>query len=193
MDERLAEGNRVLIELAKAGDRSAYAELFRRHADRIRRVAFLLLHDSGLADDAVQEAFARGLSKLSTYRGDAEPHVWIYSIGLNICRRHLRDATIRVGAAARETLDRGRRPAGARRGVITSVMRRETAHQLSMALGFLTEPQREVFVLHYTEGLPYESVSKLLQITPQAARSLAHRAKQVLRARLPKSISRLKD
>lgn len=179
----------MLIDLAKRGDRSAYAELFRRHADRIRRMACLLLHDAALAEDAVQEAFTRGLSRLSTYRGDAEPYVWIYSIGLNVCRRHLRDSKVREGAADREALDKGRRPAGARRGVLTSVMRRETARQLTLALGFLTEAQREVFVLHYTEGLPYESVSRLLEITPLAARSLAHRAKQVLRTKLPKSIS----
>jgi RNA polymerase sigma-70 factor (ECF subfamily) len=177
------------MEAAAKGDRDAYAELFGRHAARLQRVAYLILHDAPLAEDAVQEAFARGLDKIASWRGEAKPDVWLYSIALNVCRRQLRRAALREGTAAPSDLEDGRRPGRAARGVFTSVVRRETSRHLALALGFLTELQREVFVLHYVEGLPYDAIAPMLDVSVVGARGLAHRAKEVLRAKLPPNVS----
>lgn len=183
-----ASEDRALIARAMEGDRSAYATLFERHAPRIYRMAYLLLHDAAAAEDAVQETFARGITALPRYRGDAKPDVWLYSIGLNVCRRTLRDEKVREDPMAPEKLEGGRRPGRLSRSVLTSLVRRETASRLAVALGYLTDLQREVFVLHYVEGLPYESVSQLLGVSVVGARGLAHRARQILRSKLPPNI-----
>ncbi len=181
--------DRGLMELALKGDRKAYAGLFERHAERLRRVAYLLLHDASAAEDAVQEAFTRGLFRIGSYRGEAKPDVWLYSICLNVARQMLRKEGVREDLADASKLDRGRRPGGKPRGPLTSLMRRETAARLTIALGFLTDLQREVFILHYFEGLSYEEIAPLLEVSVVAARGLAHRAKQVLRAKLPPNFS----
>jgi RNA polymerase sigma-70 factor (ECF subfamily) len=185
-----AEGrDRKLMALAIRGQRKAFAELFERHAERLRRVAYLLLHDAGAAEDAVQETFTRGLFRIGSYRGEAKPDVWLYSICLNVARQMLRREGVREDLADASKLDRGRRPAGKPRGPLTSLMRRETSAHLSVALGFLTDLQREVFILHYIEGLPYEEIAPLLDVSVVGARGLAHRAKQVLRSKLPPNFS----
>lgn len=177
------------MESAAKGDRDAYAELFERHATRLGRMAYLILHDSSSAEDAVQEAFARGLDKIRTWRGEAKPDVWLYSIALNVCRQHLRKDSVREASAAPADLEGGRRPGRTPRGVFTSVVRRETSRHLAIALGFLTDLQREVFVLHYVEGLAYDLIAPMLDVSVVGARGLAHRAKEVLRAKLPPNIS----
>lgn len=177
--------DRTLMERSRAGDRGAYAELFARHADRIWRSAYFLLHDRWCADDVLQETFTRGLARIGEYRGEAEPLAWLSMIALNLCRRQTRDEGRHARSAERETLDRGRRPHSPARGVVTSVLRRETERRLVLAMGYLTEPQKEVFVLHYVEGLPFKTIAELLGTSLNAALSLGHRARKELASRMP--------
>jgi RNA polymerase sigma-70 factor, ECF subfamily len=177
--------DRVLMARSKAGDRGAYAELFARHADRIWHSAYFLLHDRWGADDVLQETFTRGLTEIDTYRGEADPAAWLGMIGLNLCRRSLRDTKRHAQSAEAPALDTGRRPGRKPRGVLTSVLRRETERQLVLALGYLTEQQREVFVLHYVEELPFKEIASMLGTTVNAALALAHRARQEIVSRMP--------
>lgn len=178
--------DRLLMELSRQGDRSAYAELFARHADRIWRSAYYLLHDRWGADDILQETFTRGLTEIGSYRGEAEPATWLGMIALNLCRRQVRDSKRRARSAETPALEKGRRPGRRARGVMTSVLRRETERQLVLALGFLTEAQREVFVLHYVDEMPFKDIAEALGISVSAALALAHRARQEILSRVPK-------
>ncbi len=148
-------------------------------------MAYLFLHDAHAAEDAVQEACARGLAAFHSFRGDSTPEVWLYSIALNTCRQRLREAEVREGLASFQVLDAGRAPGRPIRGPVTSLVRRETAARLALALGYLTDLQRESFVLHYVEDLPYEAVAPMLGVSVVAARGLAHRARKILLAKLP--------
>ncbi len=177
--------DRVLMQRSRAGDRGAYAELFSRHADQIWHSAYYLLHDRWGADDVLQETFTRGLSEIDGYRGEAEPAAWLGMIGLNLCRRALRDAKRHAQSAEAPSLETGRKPGRKPRGVLTSVLRRETERQLVLALGFLTEAQREVFVLHYVEELSFKEIASMLGTTVNAALALAHRARQEIVSRVP--------
>ncbi len=175
---------RALMRRAQAGDREAYGRLFRRRAGPIWQMAYLFLHDAASAEDVVQETFLRGLEHLASYRGEAAPKAWLCAIALNVCRQAHRRRGVRESRADTAVLEGGRKDGPPPRGVLTTLLRRETGRQLAVALGFLTEPQREVFVLHYVEELPYESIAGILKTTPGAARALALRARKVLREKL---------
>lgn len=183
---RSNESDRTLMKLVKRGDARAYATLFSRHHEQIGRVAYLLLHDAAAAEDAIQETFTRGLARIETFRGESEPGGWFYVIALNVCRRALRDRRTHAGLTTTSKLDLGRRIGPPKRGVVTSVLRRETARRLTIAMGYLTEPQREVFALHYVENLSYDGIAKILKISPGAARALGFRARQVLQDKIGK-------
>jgi len=179
------ETDEELMAKAVAGDRDAYAQIFKRQEDKIRRSAYFMLHDANAADDVTQETFAKGLAHIATYRGESNPQAWFYSIALNVCRHMLRSARNGAEVTGSQKLERGQRPRRARtRGAFTMASGKETGRLLSVALGFLTEAQREVFILHYQDELPYDQIGQVLGIKPGAARALAHRAKAVLRSRL---------
>ena len=55
-------------------------------------------------------------------------------------------------------------------------------------MGFLTEAQRVVFILHYDQGLSYDEIGEILGLRAGAARALAHRAKANLREKLGSEI-----
>ena len=181
-----------LTNRSKGGDMTPYALLFKRHADRIWRMAYMILHSSAAAEDVTQETFTRGLTHIASYRGEAEPRAWFSSIALNLCRHYLRDKNKEAELADSAKLERGGRVGRPRtRGALSSAVRRETNRLLAVALGYLTQAQREVFVLHYVDDLPYEEVSQILEIRPGAARALAHRAKAVLQKQLGPALDAL--
>jgi RNA polymerase sigma-70 factor (ECF subfamily) len=170
---------------AMAGDSRAYGELFEKYRERISRMAYAIVHDASAAEDVVQETFLKGLDRIATYRAEAAPRAWFSSIALNVCRHRLREGKREAERAGERQLDGGRRLWRPRtRGAATKVVQQENNRLLAVALGFLTEAQREVFVLHYDQGLAYEEIAQIVGIRPGAARALAHRAKAALRDKL---------
>lgn len=174
-----------LMSRAMAGDSAAYGELFEKYRERISRMAYAIVHDQSAAEDVVQETFLKGLDRIATYRAEAAPRAWFSSIALNVCRHRLREGKREAERAGERQLDGGRRLWRPRtRGAATKVVQQENNRLLAVALGFLTEAQREVFVLHYDQGLAYEEIAQIVGIRPGAARALAHRAKAALRDKL---------
>lgn len=183
----LTDDTAQLIRKATGGDSASFAEIARRYIEPLRRVCYLMLHSSVGAEDAVQQTFAHALKRLDQYRSDGSPRSWLYSIAMNVCRRRLRDESRRETSAGSSTLNRAKPVHVRPRGVLTSILGRETDRQISIALGYLSETQREVFVLHYVEELPYEEISGIVGVTPPSARVLAHRARAILREHLKNS------
>lgn len=178
------ESDQELMARAQAGDREAFGALFRRRSPSIWQMAYLLLHSADAAEDVVQDTFTSAFEHVGDFRGESEPRSWLSAIALNSCRRMIRKKVSGVLPADTSRLERGQPMAAPKRGVLTSMLRRETNRRLALALGFLTEPQREVFVLHYVDGLPYEEVAKLLDTTAGAARALSQRARAILQQKL---------
>jgi RNA polymerase sigma-70 factor (ECF subfamily) len=174
-----------LMSRAMAGDSAAYGELFEKYRERISRMAYAIVHDQSAAEDVVQETFLKGLDRIATYRAEAAPRAWFSSIALNVCRHRLREGKREAERAGERQLDGGKRLWRPRtKGAATKVVQQENNRLLAVALGFLTEAQREVFVLHYDQGLAYEEIAQIVGIRPGAARALAHRAKAALRDKL---------
>ena len=176
---------RDLMSRARSGDAAAYGTLFEANRERIHRMAYAMLHDQGAAEDCVQETFAKGWEKLPSFRGESAPRAWFTAIALNLCRHRVRDWKHDPAGAADHDLESGRRAGRPRtRGVISRISQKEDRRLLTIALGFLTESQREVFILHYDQDLSYDEIGDILGMKPGAARALAHRAKETLREKL---------
>jgi RNA polymerase sigma-70 factor (ECF subfamily) len=58
---------------------------------------------------------------------------------------------------------------------------REKASMLFKAISKLPENQRIAFTLHKVEGVPYQEISEIMNVTVSAVESLIHRAKANLR------------
>jgi RNA polymerase sigma factor (sigma-70 family) len=73
-----------LIDRLRAGDDTAYEELFRRHADAVRRYARTCCRDADTADDLTAEVFARVLQAV---RGGSGPEYAVRAYLLTSVRR----------------------------------------------------------------------------------------------------------
>ncbi|MGV9898316.1 sigma-70 family RNA polymerase sigma factor, partial [Streptomyces tendae] len=73
-----------LIERMRSGDDTAYEELYRRHADAVRRYARTCCRDAHTADDLTAEVFAR---MLQAVRGGSGPEYAVRAYLLTAVRR----------------------------------------------------------------------------------------------------------
>ncbi len=73
-----------LLQRVGTGDRDAFEALYRRYARSVFGLALRRLGDRGIAEDAVQEAFASVWRSAGTYRADRGPGApWLYTVARN--------------------------------------------------------------------------------------------------------------
>jgi RNA polymerase sigma-70 factor (ECF subfamily) len=77
-----------LILKARDGDRNAFNELVRIHAQGVMNVIYRMCGDAQVAEDAAQETFIRAWSHLGSFRVDSSLRNWLYRIALQRRHRH---------------------------------------------------------------------------------------------------------
>jgi len=168
--------HRALVDRAKQGDGEAFDALARTVGDRCMAIAFRILRDADLADDAVQAALITAWRELRTLRDSDRFEPWLHRILTHECyaeaRRRTRwSADIRVLPVAFEQ-DTG--------GILTVNDR----DQLDRAFRRLTLEQRAVLVFRHYLDLPVAEVADRLGIPIGTVKSRLHHATAALRASL---------
>jgi RNA polymerase sigma-70 factor, ECF subfamily len=79
-----------LLTAHVAGDQDAFAELIRRHRDRLWAVAVRTLGDREDAADALQEALLSAHRAAGRFRGDSAVTTWLHRIVVNACLDRIR-------------------------------------------------------------------------------------------------------
>jgi RNA polymerase sigma-70 factor, ECF subfamily len=79
-----------LIRAHLAGDSEAFAELVRRHRERLWAVALRTIGDREDAADALQDALVSAFRNAAGYRGEAAVTTWLHRIVVNACLDRLR-------------------------------------------------------------------------------------------------------
>ena len=171
-----------LVTRARSGDAEAREAIGDAYRDRIVRYITTMIGDADRADDLTQECFGKAFAKLGDLRDPARLGPWLYTIAVNLCRRHLKRLVDPSNPDNSRSLDTD--PMGARRSVLSNVVERESAEALAIAIDRLPILLREALVLHIVEGLPYSEIAEITGATTEALHVRAHRAKALLRKQL---------
>jgi RNA polymerase sigma-70 factor (ECF subfamily) len=170
--------------------RERYTELVVRHQRRAARIAFHYLRDSAEADEAVQDAFVKAYSHLSTFREELPFEVWFTRILINGCLDRIKARTRRErwivpmpdgGSTDRDFTERtpGHGPSPE-----DQVLARERRQKLAAALAKLPDRQRSVFMLSHYEGCTSREVSAITGLNESTVRVHLFRAIRKLRGLL---------
>jgi RNA polymerase sigma-70 factor (ECF subfamily) len=166
----------ALVEQAKRGDREAFDSLARLTGDRCMAIAFRILRDFDLADDAVQSALLTAWRELRTLRDPERFEPWLHRILTHACYAEARQ---------RRRWSREVRllPVEPEYGPDEYALI-EHRDQLERAFRRLTVQQRAVLVFHHYLGLPLPEVAARTGLPLGTVKSRMHHAKQALRASL---------
>jgi RNA polymerase sigma-70 factor (ECF subfamily) len=178
-----------------ADARERYAELVTRHQRRAGRIAFHYLRDAAEADEAVQDAFVRAYSHLSTFREELPFEVWFTRILINGCLDRIKARTRRerwlvAMPESPHARDFSERVAGSGPSPEDQLLSRERRQRLAAALAKLPERQRSVFMLSHYEGCTSREVSALTGLNESTVRVHLFRAIRRLRTLLAPDTSR---
>ena len=165
-----------LVIRAQQGDQQAFASLARGMAIRLRRVAYGVLRDMDLAEEAAQQAILTIWQDLPRLRDPARFEPWCFRLLVRRCyaerRRSTKRATVPLDALSVEPVDRD--------------VSHDVAIHDQLARGFarLSLEHRAVVVLHHQLGLSLDEVGEALDVPTGTVKSRLHRAMQHLRASL---------
>jgi RNA polymerase sigma-70 factor (sigma-E family) len=158
---------------ALAADR--LAELYLRHSPAGLRLAYLLTGDRALAEDLMQEAFARLIGRLQHLRDPDAFDAYLGRTIVNLSTSHFRHR-----AVERAYLDR-EGPLMRREIRETDVAEHEAMRRAILAL---PERQRAAIVLRFYEDLPEEEIADALRCRRGTVRSLVSRGMAAMRSNL---------
>ena len=165
-----------LVERARDGDESAFADLVDLDGDRCYAIAYRMLRDVERAQDAVQQAFLLAWRELPRLRNPERFEVWLHRLVVNACyeeyRRYRRWSsnvlTLPVdGPAVADTT--------------VSIDERDA---LERAFQKLSPEHRAVVVLHHHAGVPLASIAEVAGIPLGTVKSRLHHATRILRGAL---------
>jgi RNA polymerase sigma-70 factor (ECF subfamily) len=165
--------DRVLVEQARRGDREAFTVLVHQVSDSLFAVAQRILRDTGLAEDALQNALVLAWRRLPHLRDADRFEAWIHRILVHACydeSRRSRSWTANVRVLSVD-------------GLSTPDASAAIADRDELERAFKRVPvdQRAVFVLHHYLGLPLVEIAEMLEIPAGTARSRLHYATLALR------------
>ena len=173
------DGHTALVIQAQGGDNHAFAELSEHNRRRLSRYLITMTGDPNVADDLVQESLRRAFEKLADLRQPDRFGSWLLSIACNTCRKHLRQQVQR--AHEDDTTAALTSP---HRSALSSLVRREDAAMLALAIDRLPILLREAFVLFAIEGLSYAEIGAVTETTEGTLQVRVHRAKALLKQQL---------
>jgi RNA polymerase sigma-70 factor, ECF subfamily len=161
----------ALLRAHVAGDRDAFAELVRRHRDRLWAVALRTLGDREDAADAVQEALISAYRGADRFRGDSAVTTWLHRIVINACLDRARRHQARPTVPLPET----ETAAFAARGAAGPDL--DTTMTVRAALAQLPAEQRIALILLDMQGFSVAEIATLLGVAEGTVKSRCARGR----------------
>jgi RNA polymerase sigma-70 factor, ECF subfamily len=159
----------------KADDRSWLEPLIRVAARPAVRFAYMQVRNIDLAQDIVQEAFARVCASPKTPRLEPEFRRWLYRIITNLVADHNRQRLRTSNLVARVSV---------MGHPIDDVDKSAGDPDLMAAIAGLSIRERQALYLRYFEDLSFAETAAILRMPSVTVRVIVHRALGRLRRRL---------
>jgi RNA polymerase sigma-70 factor (ECF subfamily) len=182
-----------VVRRVRAGQTHLLELLFRRHGQRVYRIARAIVRDDAEAAEVVQETYLRAYDHLDQFGGRARFSTWlakiaVHSAGERARRRSRRDA-MDSGPG-----DKGK-PAGEAAATATDPEKeafgKEVKVILEAAIDALPDGYRTVFILREIEEMSTAETAECLNLSQDTVKTRLHRARLLLQEKLHASVGSL--
>ena len=177
----------VLVMRAQWGEQDAFRVLVERYQNLVYTLALRMTDNADDASDVAQEAFLKAWKGLPRFRMDAKFSSWLYRLTVNAATDLLRrrqkrqeELSLEGEELAIDPVD----PAPSPHQQVEQKLRREI---LFRCVSQLSENHRRILLLREVNGLDYEEIGRVLELTPGTVKSRLARARKELREKLLES------
>lgn len=134
----------------------AFCRLVDQCQTALLRMCYMYLHNTALAEDAVQETFLKAYKAMAIYRGDGSEKAWLMRIAINTCRDVQRSTRFRY-VDRRITPEIIHEP---------SIQVEDADEELTLAIMKLPKKLKEAIMLHYYQDRKVSEISASLEVSP---------------------------
>lgn len=175
------------------GDAFAFEQLMKRYHGRLVHVLRQVGGNDESAEDLAQDVFLRVFRARASYQPSAKFSTWLFHIAHNVRSNALRDKKRRKEVQVYSPAS------GSQSGILTldqmamastgtmparNLDKVERAEMVQLAVEALNERQRMALMLSKYEGLSYQEIADVMELTVQAVKSLLSRARVNLKVML---------
>ncbi len=156
------------------GDRDAFRALYEKYRDKVFASALRIVGETTLAEDLAQEIFVKIHDELRGFKFESRFSTWLYRIAVN----HAINKANEIGRRGRirDRLAREQTPPDRHGSAGRLVDERVVA-----AIGELSPKLRAIVTLRYIEGLSYDEIADVLEISIGTVKSRLFLAHETLR------------
>lgn len=170
----------LMSRVAAGSDDTAFDELYRRYARRLKGFFFLQLgRDEDVAADATHDVFLRAYEARCRYQEGKNVSTWLFTIAYNICRNHYRSNAYEAQLLASldaEPMDSLQIELELDAALLDKA--------LAQVLSELPAPLHQLFSLHYQEELTIPQVAEIVGIPEGTVKSRLHKTMNIIRKKL---------
>jgi RNA polymerase sigma-70 factor (ECF subfamily) len=178
----IGRGDEELLRAHASGDPDAFAEIVRRHRDRLWAVALRTLGDREDAADALQDALLSAHRSAARFRGDSAVTTWLHRIVVNACldrlRRRQAHPTVPLPDGSRPNDADGRHATGVEPAAPATD--HDTALVVRDALAQLPAEQRAALILVDVQGYSVAETAAILRVAEGTVKSRCARGRAKL-------------
>jgi RNA polymerase sigma-70 factor (ECF subfamily) len=187
-----------IVSELRSGSEEAYSWLIAHYHQPVYSLVYRILNDPADAADTTQEVFLKVFRGIKRFNGQASLKTWIYRIALHEASnqkrwwfRHKRkevsmEATTEFGSPDSDGREMGLRETLADDcdSPFDSYCHEEVRAKVETELRQVQEPYRTTLILRDIEGLSYEEIAEILQLSLGTVKSRLMRGRESLRKRL---------
>lgn len=179
------------VQKVQAGDTDAFEVLIKRHEKMVFNLLYRMLGDYEDASEVAQEVFLSAFRSIRRFRAESSFSTWLYRIAVNQAKnRRKSTAILQQRTVPLEVSD----PEGDG-GPIASLFHQgpypaqeaeaeEIHDRVHRELNRLDPDDRLLILLRDLQDVPYEEMTKILDVPLGTVKSRLHRARQALKTRL---------
>mgnify|MGYP000151761500 CR=1 FL=1 len=173
-----------LVDLAKAGDKDAFGELYERYMEKIYSYIYYRTGNHHDAEDLTARVFYRAMGHIETYTERGVPfQAWLYRIAHNLIANWHRDRGRRKIIALDEFIAVNLKSDAPDR----QAEENEERETLINAVRRLPEERQQLLTLKFVDHLSNADIGVIMNRTEGAIKSLYHRTLIALRDDLTES------
>lgn len=168
----------------QAGSEEAFDRLVEAYSPSLYALFTRFLGPAPEREDLVQEVFLRVIRARARYEPTARFSTWLYRIAFNLAvnRAERGHASAPMGGDGDRILESWGDPGSEE--PVAALERGDTVAAVRAAIARLPAAQRLALILAKYDGLSYAEIAGVMGSSEKAIKSMVHRARETLRARL---------
>jgi RNA polymerase sigma-70 factor (ECF subfamily) len=165
------------------GDEQAFEELIERHQNAVIGTVAKMLGNSSDAEDIAQQVFIRLWKSAPRYQPTAKFTTFLFTIARNLVFNESRRRSRKKEYSMEEREDDFHLQTPDTQNVSPDqgMLHAELQKSVDLAIAALPEKQRLAVILRRYEGMPYDEIGRVLELSIPAVKSQLFRARNTLR------------